>query len=358
MLRYRWLFPGVVLLLQQQRELQCRASPSDQKNNPSTPVVGVLTQPRTIPKTNETEYYVAASYVKWLELAGARAIPIPYDASDDFVDAIFSQINGLLLPGGASDLPSSAKRLWRLSLAANQQHGDYFPIWATCLGYEYLLMMASTEGTSILEGGFDAENVSLPLKLVNQPYSRLYAPHKIANIVQTENVTLHNHFMGIEPFIFLQDEGLTSMFHITSTNRDGKGRPFVSSIEPRCPDRHPFYGVQFHPEKNAFEYGTTGANAPYEEINHSPHGIYFSVYMAQFFGELLQRSILQDEPHVYTDAQQHPLIYLYPMKQAQNLEQSFVIPSAKQWDTAKVEDDDNGLTPIEPIRLRGSLLKL
>ena len=60
------------------------------------PVVGVLSQPFY---NNNDQYYIAASYVKWLESAGADAIALPYDAPDDLVNEIFSQINGFLFPG-------------------------------------------------------------------------------------------------------------------------------------------------------------------------------------------------------------------------------------------------------------------
>ena len=40
--------------------------------------------------------------VKWLESAGAASIPIPYDSDEDLVNEIFSQINGILFPGGSS----------------------------------------------------------------------------------------------------------------------------------------------------------------------------------------------------------------------------------------------------------------
>jgi gamma-glutamyl hydrolase len=312
--------------------------------------VGVLTQPR-FQENNETEYYVASSYVKWLELAGARAIPIPYDAPDKLVDEVFQQINGLLFPGGASDLPGAARRLWKRALRANQR-GDFFPIWATCLGYEYVVMLASAKGEEILQSDFDAENISLPLNLVHKEHSRLYANSRIQEIVRSKNVTLNNHFMGVEPSVFLHDEGLTNMFHISSVNRDRKGRLFVSSIEPKLPDRHPVYAVQYHPEKNAFEYATTN-NMAYEDINHSVDGIFFSVYIAQFFGGLLQRSVEQ-QTHVYNSPERHPLVYSYPMKRGLAFEQFFIIPTASHWTDKHVHNAESGWTATEHVHLRGS----
>ena len=40
--------------------------------------------------------YTPASYVKWLEMAGARVTLVPYEASDATVDEVFNKTNGAL----------------------------------------------------------------------------------------------------------------------------------------------------------------------------------------------------------------------------------------------------------------------
>ena len=57
------------------------------------------------------------------------------------------------------------------------------------------------------------------------------------------------------------------MFHITSTNVDTQNRSFVSTIEAKD---YPFYGVQYHPEKNNFEYGFLPDSLTEEEIKVGP----------------------------------------------------------------------------------------
>lgn len=49
----------------------------------------------------EGQSYIAASYIKFLESAGARAVPILYDAPPEEVERIFRSVNGFLIPGGA-----------------------------------------------------------------------------------------------------------------------------------------------------------------------------------------------------------------------------------------------------------------
>ena len=69
------------------------------------PVIGVLSQP-----VYDGGYqYIAASYVKWIESAGAAAIVIPYDADEYQTREIFSQINGVLFPGGGNKRECIAK---------------------------------------------------------------------------------------------------------------------------------------------------------------------------------------------------------------------------------------------------------
>lgn len=65
------------------------------------PIVGVFAYPSefegTFPSSDYS--YIAASYVKWIEQSGARAMPIPFDLSDEDLKSVFSKINGILFPG-------------------------------------------------------------------------------------------------------------------------------------------------------------------------------------------------------------------------------------------------------------------
>ncbi|MBO8666610.1 gamma-glutamyl-gamma-aminobutyrate hydrolase family protein, partial [Staphylococcus aureus] len=52
-------------------------------------------------------YYIAASYVKYIESAGARVGPSRPDLSDAEYEELFRSINGVLLPGGGANLTDS-----------------------------------------------------------------------------------------------------------------------------------------------------------------------------------------------------------------------------------------------------------
>ena len=128
------------------------------------PIIGILSQPGDpAPKSMS---YIAASYIKWVEAAGARVIPIFYDMTPEEVRARFQVINGLLIPGGGAVLSpghkfyDTAALLVNLAIEAND-NGDYFPVHGTCLGMETLSVIISANYTIL--GDFNAEDAAAPL---------------------------------------------------------------------------------------------------------------------------------------------------------------------------------------------------
>jgi len=222
----------------------------------------------------------AASYIKWLESAGARSVPVPYHASNAHIDSLFNSVNGLLFTGGGSSMSDSAKYFFKKIVDANQ-NGDYFPLWGTCLGFEWLLKAASGND-DICDTGFNSENYSIPLNLTDKATDcRVFDnDSKLLNILKTENVCMNNHKEGIRKAHFESTDKLTTMFNIISTNTDRDGIEFVSTIEGK---ELPIYGTQWHPEKNNFEWGEFKNGVPYEGINHSSNAIFVSQALSNFF---------------------------------------------------------------------------
>ena len=71
----------------------------------NTPVIGVLTIPSNVPGHQPGNYsMIPASYLKHIESAGARVVPIPYDASPENITFLLNQVNGVLFIGGAPAL--------------------------------------------------------------------------------------------------------------------------------------------------------------------------------------------------------------------------------------------------------------
>ena len=256
------------------------------------PVVAIMTQP-----WSGGGGFLPASYVKWVEMAGALAIPLLYSASDHEVDSIFQQVNGVLLPGGDAAISRAARRVMRLATEANRR-GDVFPVWGTCNGFEWM-MQASARDDRVLTDGFVSFNISWPLNLTAAARSsRLLEPATTLPIPFTQPITtlfeamssraltFNSHHMGVSPANF-ERSTLKDMFQVLATNVDERGRPFISLVEAKS---LPFWGSQFHPEKNIFEMGSLASGAPFEMISHANAAIFMSQYLANFFVEQCRES--------------------------------------------------------------------
>lgn len=220
------------------------------------PVIGIFAQPTTSKEGNCDGdcQYIAASYVKYLESSGARVVPINFFASEDELDALLGQLNGVLFPGGGASYPAAAQYTYDRIKAMNAA-GDFMPLWGTCMGFQWLVI-AQSQNPDILDppsGQLDSYNLSLPLDFTAAAaHSRIFAnaPANVMQILARENVTMNNHHYGIYPEHFDETESLKSFFSVLSTNEDRQGVAFVSMIEAFD---YPIVGSQWHPEKNNFE---------------------------------------------------------------------------------------------------------
>lgn len=272
------------------------------------PIIGVWTQPSSSSDEgcDGSCDYLAASYVKWIESSGGQVVPIPYGISSDEVDFLFDRINGVLFTGGGAAMPDGAKRMLNKAIDANKQ-GDFFPLWGTCLGFEWLLMGVSGND-NILDCGFDSENISLPLDYTEEAkgskFLKAAGPH-LALTMAKRPFTMNNHGCGIKPDHFDETPELTSFFKVLSTNEDRQGVSFVSTIES---PEYPIQGVQWHPEKNSFEWGYDSNGEPYEAIDHSMEAVQVTQFTSNYLVNMARKNF-----HAFDDSDQETsyLIYNY-----------------------------------------------
>jgi len=246
------------------------------------PVVGIMSQPCGEEVTsNEYKDYIAASYVKYLEAAGARVVPIPYDATFEQLDDMVAGLNGVLFPGGGASLDADSKfflaanHVFNKVIEANDA-GEHMPVWGTCLGFQTISVIVSQDHNLLKP--FDSENMTLALEFTPlAANSRMFgadAPSSIVDNLKNNAITLNNHAWGVTPEEFSTIPKLANFFNVLSTNKDRAGKVFVSTIEAK---NYPIFASQWHPEKNQFEWNPT------EAIAHSLTAIQSMQYMADFF---------------------------------------------------------------------------
>ncbi|EEB12583.1 gamma-glutamyl hydrolase precursor, putative [Pediculus humanus corporis] len=272
------------------------------------PIIGVLTQEVTgLLEQNYGKHcsYVAASYVKHLESAGARVVPIWIGADESYYRNILSLINGVLLPGGASEFNVTngyAAAGWYIMSIADEfnKNGDYFPIWGTCLGFELITYLSNNNND--LREDCKSSNEALPIKFKPDfGNSRLFRliPSEIVEILCKQNSTINFHQYCItEKLLYKYD--LFKIWKVLSTNFDECGLEFVSSIEHNI---YPYFGVQFHPEKPAYEWN------PKHNTPHTRDVIKANQYFMEFFVDETRKNC-----HTFTSEEQERenLIYNFP----------------------------------------------
>lgn len=241
-----------------------RATPPSPTPTNLRPIIGIVSQPHT---STPGLSYVAASYVKFVEMAGGRAVPLKYgDASLAEIDTLMEGLNGVLFPGGGADITDAsspyyqfAAHIWNKAIALNDQ-GQHYPVWGTCLGFEFIHVMAGGPDLDILQCDFDSEDLALPLNFTGgaggdaRAGSTLLGPLSDAlyTAMSTKAITQNEHKCGVPTSAY---DGASSkvkaFFDVRATNVDRKGKPFVSLVEGKD---YPVYGMQAHPEKNNFEW--------------------------------------------------------------------------------------------------------
>ncbi|XP_052893484.1 gamma-glutamyl hydrolase-like isoform X1 [Anopheles moucheti] len=250
------------------------------------PVIGILSQELSYSMTQNYgdegyDSYIAASYVKFVEGAGARVVPIWINQPLDYYENIMSNLNGVLLPGGATWFNQSngyseaGRHIYDIAVQYNE-NGEYFPLWGTCLGFELLTYLAAN-GTEH-RAHCSSNSQALPLNFKNDfRKSRLFAdaPNDVIDILSNEPVTANFHQFCVTE-ANLTAYGLDHDWRVMSVDQDWNGMEFISTIEHKT---YPFYGIQFHPEKNIYEWVQN------KNISHTANAIRAAQFFADFFIE-------------------------------------------------------------------------
>ncbi|GJQ68319.1 hypothetical protein Trydic_g16914 [Trypoxylus dichotomus] len=278
------------------------------KATTDAPIVGILSQEtfsvnQFFPQ-QKFHSFIAASYVKFLESAGARPIPIMIGKEKKYYEDLMKHTNGILFPGGATYFNQSdgyadaGQIIYNLAVKINEE-GDYYPLWGTCLGMELLIHVAlngkEVRSDCSAKGILTSLNFKKDIKT-----SKLFrnATNDMLDKLSRFKILYNSNIFCLREETFQQNK-LLEDWRILATSKDKNDFEFVSVFESL---KYPFYGVQFHPEKANFEF------KEYGNIPHSLEAIAVSQFFSNFFvGETRRNN------HRYPDrkSEEKALIYNY-----------------------------------------------
>jgi gamma-glutamyl hydrolase len=252
-------------------------------------VIGILSHPGDGASgrlnDDDTASYIAASYVKFVESAGARVIPLIYNEPQEILYEKLNLVNGVLFTGGWAKNGlyfDIVEEIFKKVLKKNDA-GDHFPLYAICLGFELLTMIISKDN-NILES-FNASDQASTLQFIKNTtiqgtvFQRF--PPDLLKKLSTDCLVMQNHHYGISAETLQENKELSSFFKVLTTSADEDDKVYVSTVQAYG---YPVTAFQWHPEKNAFEWGSS-------RIPHSEDAILVTQHAANYFISEARKSL-------------------------------------------------------------------
>ncbi|XP_059282847.1 gamma-glutamyl hydrolase 1-like [Lycium ferocissimum] len=269
------------------------------------PVIGIISHPSDgasgrIVNSSKVSY-IASSYVKFVESGGARVIPLLFEDSPQLLNQKLDLVNGVIFPGGwakKGQYFETVKAIFKKVLEKNDA-GEHFPLLAINLGFDLLMMIVSKD-KNILEK-FSVSNQATKLQFVetvnieDTVFGRF--PPTLVKKLSKECLVLQNLKYGLSPEKFQANDDLSSFFIMLTTSTDTRNRVYVSTLQA---ENYPITALQWHPEKNAFEWGSSA-------IPHSEDAVQVTQLVANYFVSETRKSSNKPEAQKVLDN----LIYNY-----------------------------------------------
>lgn len=252
------------------------------------PVVGILALPNQGDYNITGSAFIDAGYVKWLEMAGARVVPLVITEPLSTLQYLVEHLDGVLFTGGDKNFfdangtmtfyAETACTIFDWVKSLNDQ-GIYYPMWGTCLGFQLLHICVSPSLNTVQYMPDMPGHSALSMFTAAAPSSRVFhspLSSLVMSLMTSENVTFVSHNSGVPVQEYETNTQLSEMYTKLSSMKTLQGVEYVGLIEGI---HYPIYGSQFHPEKNMFEWW------PEEAIPHTLSAVMVSTYFANFFVE-------------------------------------------------------------------------
>jgi gamma-glutamyl hydrolase len=232
---------------------------------------------------------VRSTYVRWLEAAGVRVVPLHWDDPIEKKLVLLKQVNGVVFAGGSLDVqPAYYTQFWNRAceiVTQTQQWnaaGDPFFLLGICQGFQMVSSCVAGTLETVVDGFIGVDAKMLALNFTDATNTSRFlgsAPTTIRDALLQQPSTLNYHHEGVLPSSFAPATPLGDYFLVTSTNTDLTGREFVSTIEGREATSNVF-GVQWHPEWPPFDWS-------HDAITKTPAAIEVSQWASRFVASRL-----------------------------------------------------------------------
>jgi gamma-glutamyl hydrolase len=192
------------------------------------PVIGIMTANRVYePFTS----YIMGAYVRFIEQAGSKVVPILQTDSDEDTAALLGKINGVVFPGGSGLVTDEEGKLtlygrkfkYILDKAKEMNsNGIHFPILGICLGLQAIPVVETLDASTLVIGTFESMDTSDAVTFKVDPretrsFSTL--PDDILVAIENENITYNSHRDGVLPSVF-EDHKELHDYHVVATTFD------------------------------------------------------------------------------------------------------------------------------------------
>ena len=148
---------------------------------------------------NKTSYIMKA-YVDWVESAGARVVPIILEDDISVNDEKLKKLNGILFPGGAGNYRDLGDHIYQ-ALVAENDNGNFYPLWGTCMGFENMARFASDSGNPLSDQV--SKDQSLALTFLEDPKNlKMFEEMSDTEPYTTEKMLFNHHSYGLSVDVF------------------------------------------------------------------------------------------------------------------------------------------------------------
>jgi gamma-glutamyl hydrolase len=223
--------------------------------------IGIVTAPMPLKHMEKAASYLDKSYVSWVQMSGANAVIIPYNSRD--LPTYLSTVHGVVWVGGGIEnkqthpqdqyeiFVHTLRQIFEHAVRENDR-GNHFTLWGTCLGFDMLAMMGENIKDHYFQRIQHANKFRLgPLLFKGASRLRNSLPKALQQEVSKSPVVQHIHEYGFD-LDSAHTKKLKKYLKIVSVDRADNGIEFMNMFEYK---KYPFYGCQWHPEKPLTDLG-------------------------------------------------------------------------------------------------------